>query len=485
MEAPRRPLVLLALLLAACSGGPGADPDDRSGDTALSLDLYETEVRPSSHEAVSRRVVDGVETEEGTIRKIVTYSPTYDVDRIDPSMRGPSSAIVVKLREGWEQPELLWIKGVRAQVVDEQGEPHDSQEFMCHVVGGIRTVDEHDSKMGVVSLDNRFATLSQGQYHKEYPRGFGVPVLSTDVLQFSSQVLNLNFPQMNQRMRHRIVTLYLRDRDARVPMKAITNTFAQSMVRVGGEPGDGYFGIRMPDVEIHGESCAAGRNASPTSNLVVDAYGHEFSAHWVVEPGRATNQTLATRNMRIPYDTRIHAIDVHVHPFAESLELRDLTTQETVYQSRARQVSEGIGLARVETYSSEEGIPVYADHEYAIISTYDNTSGVQQDAMASLFLAFHNKEFDREAIGNPAALALKRRQRIQASLKSHRQAVLDDPADPIAHHRLGLGLFHLDRLDEAIEHFEEAARLDPDNPNLSKSLGQARSRLEIALIPFE
>ena len=33
----------------------------------------------------------------------------------------------------------------------------------------------------------------------------------------------------------------------------------------------------------------------------------------MVEPGRATNQTLATQNMRIPFDTRIHAIDVHVH----------------------------------------------------------------------------------------------------------------------------------------------------------------------------
>ena len=87
-----------------------------------------------------------------------------------------------------------------------------------------------------------------------------------------------------------------------------------------------------------------------------------------------------------------------------------------------------------------------------------------------------------------AKLAFKsvlRRQRIQASLGRHRQAVLDDPADPFAHYRLGLGLFHLDRLDEAIEHFEEAARLDPDNPMLSKSLGQARSRLEIALMPFE
>ncbi len=130
MDAPRahRPMALLALLpaalLAACSGGPGSDAADRSGDAALSLDLYETDVRPPSSEAYTLRVGDGVETEEGTVRKIVTYSTTYDVDRIYKSMRGPGSVITVKLREGWEEPELLWIKGVRAQVVDEQGEPN-------------------------------------------------------------------------------------------------------------------------------------------------------------------------------------------------------------------------------------------------------------------------------------------------------------------------------------------------------------------------
>ncbi len=85
----------------------------------------------------------------------------------------------------------------------------------------------------------------------------------------------------------------------------------------------------------------------------------------------------------------------------------------------------------------------------------------------------------------PAALALKRRQRIRASLERNRQAILDDPGDAIARYRLGLALFHLDRLGEAIERFEEASRLDPDNRTLSKALRQACSRLEIALMPFE
>ncbi|MGE4605458.1 MAG: hypothetical protein AAEJ52_01805 [Myxococcota bacterium] len=36
--------------------------------------------------------------------------------------------------------------------------------------------------------------------------------------------------------------------------------------------------------------------------------------------------------------------------------------------------------------SSADGIPIYRDHEYELISTYNNTSGVDQDAMATMFL---------------------------------------------------------------------------------------------------
>ncbi len=78
MDAPRahRPMALLALLpaalLAACSGGPRSGAADRSGDAALSLDLYETDVRPPSSESYTLRVEDGVDTEEGTVRQIVT-----------------------------------------------------------------------------------------------------------------------------------------------------------------------------------------------------------------------------------------------------------------------------------------------------------------------------------------------------------------------------------------------------------------------------
>ena len=46
----------------------------------------------------------------------------------------------------------------------------------------------------------------------------------------------------------------------------------------------------------------------------------------------------------------------------------------------------GIGLASVSQSSSSEGVMIYRDHEYDLISVYNNTSGVDQDAMATILL---------------------------------------------------------------------------------------------------
>lgn len=448
------------------------------------FDPLETAVRPPDGNVHTLTDPEVIETDEGPIRRFVSYSETYEIDRLYNSMEGPASLIRVPLRQGGAKPELLWVKGVYVEVVDERGEPAD-QEFMCHVVGGIDPSSAHDRQFGFRTLDGRFATLSQGQVTKDYPKGFGVPVLSNEAIGFSSQVLNFNAPEGRHRVRHKIVTLYLRDSEAKVPMRAIKNGFAQVMVLVGGEPGDGYFGVRMPDPEEHGASCAVGVNASAVGATYDDQYGREFSGHWVVEPGRHTNQTLATHMLNLPYDTRIHTIDTHLHPFAESLELRDLTTQETLFRAEATMLGEGHGVKHVETYSSEEGIPVYADHEYAVVTTYDNTSGEPQDAMASFYVGFHDLDFDPEALSNPASQQRIRRKRNERALPRNRNAVARDPADPTAQYRLGLNLYHLGEFEEAIAHLSEASRLDPENARTREALGVAKRQLDEALSPFE
>jgi hypothetical protein len=88
---------------------------------------------------------------------------------------------------------------------------------------------------------------------------------------------------------------------------------------------------------------------------------------------------------------------VHLHPFAQSLSLRDLTTGETVFHAEATSVDTGIGLKHVETITSEEGVRIFADHEYELVSVYENTTDQMQDSMAVMLLYLHDKEFVKPA----------------------------------------------------------------------------------------
>jgi hypothetical protein len=48
----------------------------------------------------------------------------------------------------------------------------------------------------------------------------------------------------------------------------------------------------------------------------------------------------------------------------------------------------------MESFSSEEGIWLYASHDYEIKLEVNNTSSTEQDMMGSMFLFFYDKELD-------------------------------------------------------------------------------------------
>ncbi len=144
--------------------------------------------------------------------------------------------------------------------------------------------------------------------------------------------------------------------------------------------------------EDHSPGCLAGENAA--ADTYEDGLGRTFTGHWVVQPGREVNHTLVTKILRLSFDTRIHYAAVHLHPYAESVELRDLTTGESVFSSKARSFDDLIGLAHVESFSSPGGIPLFKDHEYELVSVYDNTSGVPQDSMAVVNLYMADRTYE-------------------------------------------------------------------------------------------
>ena len=114
-----------------------------------------------------------------------------------------------------------------------------------------------------------------------------------------------------------------------------------------------------------------------------------------IQCARNGRRVAVVEKEREPGGTSVHYIAVHLHPFAESLELRDWTTGETVFKSTAHNRQDQIGLRHVESYASPEGIRIHPDHGYELVAVYDNTSGEPQDSMAVMFLYAADPLFQR------------------------------------------------------------------------------------------
>jgi hypothetical protein len=328
------------------------------------------------------------------VERFTVLSDVYQIDRQYRSMAGPWSMTAINLTEiGQDEPrQLLWLRGFSAVIVEADGKTTASQEYMCHSNVGFERL-----MPGLPRLETAIFTLSQGQYEIQFPEGFGLPVVSDEKIEVVTQVLNLNNDSPPTAVRHKLSFDFIRQ-DASPstppPVKPLLHRQLPCFALVEGE--SGVFGIAAPDAEVHGPGCV--RAPDPlgkgqhdekwmkTGHTFKDPLGQTFTLHWVVPPGRQVNTSLVTGGLALPYDTTVHYIAVHLHPFAESLELRDRTAKRTVFKSYTRQMKGRIGLEHVDFFSSEEGVLMYKDHEYELISIYNNTSDEDQDAMALMYL---------------------------------------------------------------------------------------------------
>ena len=382
--APCSDRLLVAVLLIAVVPAPGCGPGG----------LFEGErVGSVPVERPARRI--GAADGAPVYRKEI-LTEVYTVDRIYKSMSGPMGMHRFEIDPGGGR-ELLWITGFQAEMVAPDGETPMSRELMCHSNLSLRPGPGFNFQFptALQPTGGRLFTLAQGQLAIALPEGFGVPVLASQTVQIAAQVLNHNAVERPFEVRHRLSIDYVRDRDLTRPLAPLMPRAVFAMKKIEGE--GGHFGVAPGDVDetVHGEGCQVGLDAGTQfPSVLKDEHGRGFSAHWVLEPGREENHTLVTRLLDLPYDTTLHYVAVHLHPFAEYVELRDLTARETVYRSRARNVPERIGLAEVEYFSSVPGLPIYKDHEYEVVSVYNNTSGGRQDSMATMFLYLAAQDLD-------------------------------------------------------------------------------------------
>ena len=320
-------------------------------------------------------------------------SKVYTIDRKYRSMEGPASVQRIYLGDP-SKPELIWIVGVKTEMVGEDGKTPQLPELMCHVNVDLEPI-LHSTLMGVKRVSaTRLITLSQGMLDAELPHGFGFPIASNEPLTLFTQVLNHNIEHPNIKVRHRVTFAYVRQRDLTEPMKPLFNVGASGMVLLQ-DPVALPVSMSTDAMGAHGTSCLIGTRASNAAGMAADytdPHGRHFTGHWNVPPGRQTNHSDISWFMSLPYDTVLHYAAVHLHPFAESLSVRDVTTNQTILTSKATNPAGRVGLMHVDTFSSPEGIPLHKDHEYEIVSVYNNTTKETHDSMASVFLGLSDPE---------------------------------------------------------------------------------------------
>ena len=66
----------------------------------------------------------------------------------------------------------------------------------------------------------------------------------------------------------------------------------------------------------------------------------------------------------------------------------------TVFKSLQQNQVDRLGLVQVDYFSSEEGVPIHKDHDYELISIYDNPTDRDSDAMAVMFIYYLDKQFE-------------------------------------------------------------------------------------------
>jgi len=321
-------------------------------------------------------------------------SKQYNIDKIYKSMAGPVSARQVTILDT-EPPELLWVVGYRVVVVGEDGKTPVNQQFLCHNNFEFNPQLHRDLFGWSHNTSPRMFTLSQGQFTTNLPDGLGIPIMSNEPFTLASQVLNHNIKDIDLNVHHRIFVDFIRDKNLEKPLKPVFPTNGFVMALVDGKTG--IYNIDDPNDTQKHATCLPGLHAKSAfdSSLYTDKVGQKFTGHWVIKPGKEERHMRVTDWLNIPYDTTLHYVSLHVHPFAEKMILKDLTTGKTVFTSIMKGPKKGIGINYIKDFSSKKGIPIYKDHEYDMVSFYDNTSGVDQDAMATMFLYLADKEFQK------------------------------------------------------------------------------------------
>ena len=318
--------------------------------------------------------------EKETTNKLMTVTtPTMVVDGVFKSMEGP--VVYEFFAVNPDKEELIWLNSFSTKAMNLDNE-QISNDFVCHTNVDFMFI-EHYGKWGLnESLYRnypRLTSMSNGMTSYSFPEGFGFPIFSNERIQFQTQVLNHNIKDTLFRMKHRLEIGYTEHTPEMKPL------ISRPVY------------IQLPFSEDFKKQHPA--MLDPNQCIPVDKGIHEIDAKtgqkvsgfWVIPKGKSEYSYNVNHQIGVKDSLSLHMIVPHVHPFAERIHFIDKTTNKTLYTCDIENSTGKIGLEYTPIWKSKEGIMIYADHDYELKIEINNTSGILQDMMGSLFLFFHDK----------------------------------------------------------------------------------------------
>lgn len=316
------------------------------------------------------------------VQQYKMISPTFMIDGIYKSMEGPAASKYIQLSQ---DPGLLWITGFEVKALDAKTRHQVTNDFVCHTNIDINDVNYYtnfglEDRIG--KRYPRLTSLSHGLETFHFPKGYAVPIKGNDMLFVTTESLNHNLKDKTYWIKHEVTVEYTKKGEQLKPLMSRT-----AYVQLPYDKNDPYKGptdhasnVCMP-VETKNHSYD-------------DGHGNMMSGHWVIPRGRKTYSSSINDHLQITDSLRLHAAAVHVHPFATLISVWDKTAHKTVFECKITNHKDSVGLSKIEDFVSEDGIWLYANHDYEMVLEVNNTSSDRQDMMGSMFLFFYDAELD-------------------------------------------------------------------------------------------
>ncbi|MGH7179189.1 MAG: hypothetical protein ACREJC_17560 [Tepidisphaeraceae bacterium] len=336
-------------------------------------------------------------------QSVTLLSRVHTIDRIYQSMQGPyTNHAAVRLADD-DKRGVVFLTGIRSELVGADGVTPISREFFCHSNLVLSPSSDHgvrDKGPFTPIHDDRLFTLIPGRLGISLPHGFGIPIYCDELVDYFSMSLNLNMNQGSQRLRFKTTVDFVAADSAAGTIRPL---FRRALY--GFEP----IGTDSPHTicqsSIHpGAACGPFVTQAASKDSFVASLGKTNTIHWMIPPGHYESRVPINEQLNLPFDTTVHYVTAHLHPFGKSVSLVDKTTGQSIFGIESRDFSERLGVETMHEISLPGGVQLSKDHEYELVTIYHNPTDKPIDAMSILYLYCLDKKFEA-ARSTPPAMA--------------------------------------------------------------------------------